>query len=76
MELGYIEALRRRWDVLGIEEDGDAIIEDATAKEDEDESAESRKAVMAGAIVQTVLDNAVKCKFYPFGPRTDQLTTL
>lgn len=78
MELGFIEGLRRRWDVLGIE-----ITEDAKGKEkaldmpmdlDDDEAEavvqltgampgdEERKAIMDGAIVRSVISSAVKCK--------------
>ena len=57
MELGYIETLRRRWEVLGIiPKDGDV----PPNVEGEDESEASRREIMGGAIVRTVLENAVK----------------
>ena len=52
MELGYIESLRRRWEVLGINTE--------KAPKGEDESEGTRKLVMQGAIVRAVLENAVK----------------
>ena len=44
-ELGFVEGLRRRWDVLGV---------------GEEESDEARKEIMQGAIVKTVIGEAVK----------------
>ncbi|KAF8893852.1 hypothetical protein BD779DRAFT_1503746 [Infundibulicybe gibba] len=45
MEVGFVESVRRRWEVLGI------------ADEDEDEG---RKEIMEGAIVKTVMESAVQ----------------
>ncbi|KAK0437529.1 U3 small nucleolar RNA-associated protein 6-domain-containing protein [Armillaria borealis] len=79
MELGFIESLRRRWDVLGIEEDDETAVErdralmidgfrgqddvipievDDDAEKDEGE--EARKEIMKGAIVKSVISNAVE----------------
>lgn len=71
MELMYIETLRRRWAVLGI----DASAGKGKAKEDtsaeldnvDDESDESRRQVMDGAIVLAVMTAAVKGVFIPSG---------
>ena len=82
MELGFIEGLRRRWDVLGI-----AIGEDEKGKEkalempmdlyegegaleqmqvDDDAQGQdedlTRKAIMDGAIVKSVISSAAKCE--------------
>jgi hypothetical protein len=58
MELGFIESLRRRWNVLGIDGDGKGKDED---KEVEDtEGAASRRDIMEGAIVKSVIRNAVQ----------------
>jgi U3 small nucleolar RNA-associated protein 6 len=76
MELGYVEGLRRRWDVLGVEVGSKAPsssksrleTEDMTPleAEDEDESKVAMKEVMQGVIVKTVMQNAVKCKIERF----------
>ncbi|KAF9047327.1 U3 small nucleolar RNA-associated protein 6-domain-containing protein [Panaeolus papilionaceus] len=64
MELGYIESLRRRWEVLGIKtekkkEDGDeAEREEEQTEEDSDVGAEARRKVMEGGIVASVVSSA------------------
>jgi len=71
MELGYIESLRRRWEVLGIKTGGkkkeDKVIGDEeddeekeaeTTEEDSDIGAEARRKVMEGAIVASVVSSA------------------
>jgi len=50
MELGFIESLRRRWDVLGIKEKAD----------ENREGAGSRQDIMQGAIVKSVMNSAVQ----------------
>ena len=61
MELGFIESLRRRWGVLGINADGKG-----KGRGDEDneventEGAASRRDIMEGAIVKSVIRNAVQ----------------
>lgn len=57
MELGYVESLRRRWEVLGIEEQGQ---KDIDMEELVEESEEARRKVMDGAIAQAVLESATK----------------
>lgn len=52
MELGYVESLRKRWDVLGVAHDNN--------DEDDDEGEAARKLVMQGEIVCTVVSNAAK----------------
>jgi U3 small nucleolar RNA-associated protein 6 len=68
MELGFIESLRRRWDVLGINagdkgkgkahDDDDA--EGIDEEQDDDTGAASRHEIMQGAIVKSVLSSAVQ----------------
>jgi len=47
MEMGWVESLRRRWGVLGIDNN-----------EDDDEEGTSRREIMQGAIVKSVISNA------------------
>lgn len=82
MELGFIESLRRRWDVLGIEEDDEtaderdrALMIDGFRGQDDvipvevdddaekDEGEEARKEIMKGAIVKSVISNAVEGEY-------------
>lgn len=74
MELTYIESLRRRWAVLGIDatdtkgkKKGDG---ETGAPTPDDESDESRRQVMQGAIVLAVMASAVK------GSRTAHVSFL
>ncbi|KAF5386261.1 hypothetical protein D9615_002379 [Tricholomella constricta] len=84
MELGFIESLRRRWDILGINgrsadetrDGGEAIDTDDPSRhimpglgdtaatqepmEEEIEGADSRKEIMQGAIVKSVMTSAVQ----------------
>ncbi|TCD64878.1 U3 snoRNP protein [Steccherinum ochraceum] len=73
MELGFIEGLRRRWEVLGIKVDvkgkgkeqasggAEGDVEQMEVDVIEEDSAEAaRKEIMQGAIVKTVIANAVK----------------
>jgi len=65
MELGYIEGIRRRWEVLGVEVENPVPADmdvDVLPLEEGDESQEALKEVMQGAVVKTVIHNAVKCK--------------
>lgn len=66
MELGFVESLRRRWEVLGLDivaddvQGGadDAMVEDVDA----DSGEEARKEVLQGALAKAVISNAVKGK--------------
>lgn len=65
MELTYVETLRRRWAVLGINADpaspkGKQKNDEANASVLDEESDESRRQVMEGAIVLAVMSSAVK----------------
>lgn len=73
MELGFVESLRRRWDVLGIDLDpkqkgkeraneSEEQVErmQDQAEEDNDEGEKARRDIMKGAIVKSVIANAVK----------------
>ncbi|KAJ7251806.1 U3 small nucleolar RNA-associated protein 6-domain-containing protein [Mycena haematopus] len=70
MELVFIENLRRRWDVLGLDqekgkgrevEDVHAVADSqALLAEDADAGAEARAAIMDGAIVKSVIASAVQ----------------
>jgi len=84
MELGFIEGLRRRWDVLGIAiaedrkgkekalempmdlggEDAENVVEQLQVGGDARSGNEdsTRKAIMDGAIVKSVISSAAKCK--------------
>lgn len=53
-EIGFVEGLRRRWDILGVQSAEAA--EDAMA----DTSEEARREVMQGAIVKAVITEAAK----------------
>lgn len=57
MELTYIESLRRRWAVLGIGAANPGLGDSPAAH---DESEETRRRVMEGAIVVAVIENAVR----------------
>lgn len=68
MELTYIESLRRRWDVLGIDASADAKDRkkgdgETSASPPDEESDESRRQVMQGAIVLAVMASAIKGLF-------------
>ncbi|KAI0073382.1 hypothetical protein K474DRAFT_1721714 [Panus rudis PR-1116 ss-1] len=76
MELGFVESMRRRWSVLGIDVDGkdkgkgkeriSAISEgeaeqmQVDAEEEGDESEAARREILQGAIVKSVISSAVK----------------
>jgi len=84
MELGFIEGLRRRWDVLGIAvaedgkgkekalempmdldgEEAEAVVEQMQVAGDAQSNNEdsTRKTIMDGAIVKSVISSAAKCK--------------
>jgi hypothetical protein len=81
LELGFVEALRRRWDVLGIS------LEDASDRrrgkdkesglgeridraEEEAMGDEARGAIMDGAIVRQAIDGAAKGEHTPSTPTT------
>lgn len=76
MELGFVEGLRRRWEVLGIKVDlkgkgreqlaDEGGMENMEVDEIEEDSAEAaRREIMQGAIVKTVMANAAKGVFVP-----------
>ncbi|KAF9059793.1 U3 small nucleolar RNA-associated protein 6-domain-containing protein [Rhodocollybia butyracea] len=59
MELGFIESLRRRWDLLGISKvETESDMDPEIVKLDQEEAA--RTHVLDGIIVKAVLDSAVK----------------
>ncbi|KAJ7124943.1 U3 small nucleolar RNA-associated protein 6-domain-containing protein [Mycena epipterygia] len=68
MELGFIESLRRRWDVLGLDDKGKGREQEEEEEEDTEallaadgaSSAEARAAIMQGAIVKSVIASAVQ----------------
>jgi U3 small nucleolar RNA-associated protein 6 len=73
MELGFIERMRRRWDVLGIEGKGGekrkGKARDDGGRSDEEEDAEmeveegvavARNDIMQGAIVRSVISSAAQ----------------
>jgi len=66
LELGFVEALRRRWDVLGIslESDSSQDRESRGERIDREEEAAmgdtARRAIMDGAIVRQAIDGAAK----------------
>ena len=87
-ELGFVESMRRRWDVLGIDVNGKGKAkakENAEEGMDErevdqmqteadgegDEAEQTRKEIMQGAIVKSVISNSVKgvhkCRFSCIG---------
>jgi hypothetical protein len=67
MELGFIEGLRRRWNILGLDMDVDpnehlgADEMESLAGDDEEKATETgRWRIMHGAIVKSVMTNAVE----------------
>lgn len=75
LELGFVNVVRKRWEVLGLttgmEYDGedynkvkeDAAMQDGAPEvvdEDADDDEKARRAVLGGALVKTVISNAVK----------------
>ncbi|KXN90172.1 U3 small nucleolar RNA-associated protein 6 [Leucoagaricus sp. SymC.cos] len=64
MELGFIESLRRRWDVLGISLITEGKVEKGKGKAegefDPNESAAARGQIMQGAIVKSVISSAAE----------------
>jgi U3 small nucleolar RNA-associated protein 6 len=60
LELGFVEALRRRWDVLGISLDRESQGERIDRAEEESMGDEARGAIMDGAIVRQAIDGAAK----------------
>lgn len=64
MELGFIEGLRRRWNVLGLDLDADPGSEEEMEPldgVDEEKATETgRRQIMQGAIVKSVMTNAVE----------------
>lgn len=67
LELGFVEALRRRWDVLGISLENDDSLPDRETQGERIDRAEeegmgdaARRAIMDGAIVRQTIDGAAK----------------
>ncbi|KAI9437584.1 U3 small nucleolar RNA-associated protein 6-domain-containing protein [Lactarius indigo] len=66
LELGFVEAMRRRWDVLGIALDSDSASGEGGEGERVDRAEEkamgdaARRAIMDGAIVCQAIDSAAK----------------
>lgn len=79
MELGFVEGMRRRWDVLGIDVNGkgkgkaqevtelDGAMNDGQVEEmqtsadgEGNEAEQARKEIMKGAIIKSVISNAVQ----------------
>lgn len=58
MELNFVETLRRRWKTLGIKEESVDMDEQHDLEVPEDEAA--RQAILNGAIVKQVMEDAVK----------------
>jgi U3 small nucleolar RNA-associated protein 6 len=74
LEMGFVEAVRRRWDVLGISLDDDEDDDEGGGQGERVDRAEeeamgdmARRAIMGGAIVRQAIDSAAKgelCTFY------------
>lgn len=72
LELGFVESLRRRWDVLGISlGDADNSTPDRETQGERIDKAEeegmgdaARRAIMDGAIVRQAIDGAAKGEHY------------
>ncbi|KAJ7209616.1 U3 small nucleolar RNA-associated protein 6-domain-containing protein [Mycena pura] len=61
MELTFMESLRRRWGVLGLDEKGkDKPSPEVAASTEDGGGAEARAALMGGAIVKSVISSAAK----------------
>jgi U3 small nucleolar RNA-associated protein 6 len=78
MELSFVEAVRRRWSVLGISvvsDNDDKRDEEAAAAEEEkgmdvdddgkEEADAARREILEGGIVKSVITNAVEGAFIP-----------
>jgi U3 small nucleolar RNA-associated protein 6 len=70
LEMGFVEAVRRRWDVLGISLEGDDDEENGGGQGERVDKAEeekmgdaARRAIMGGAIVRQAIDSAAKGEF-------------
>jgi U3 small nucleolar RNA-associated protein 6 len=74
LEMGFVEAVRRRWDVLGIslddddedDEDGSGQGERVDRAEEEAMGDTARRAIMSGAIVRQAIDSAAKGELSTF----------
>ena len=70
LEMGFVEAMRRRWDVLGISlddddddekgDDNDGLGERIDRAEEETMGDAARREIMGGAIVRQAIDGAAK----------------
>ena len=72
MELGFVESLRRRWEVLGLDanapdspseqpnENTDLAVDTTTTPDGTDDSEKARKDVLQGALAKAVMTSAVK----------------
>jgi U3 small nucleolar RNA-associated protein 6 len=72
LEMGFVEAVRRRWDVLGIslgggdDDDGGGKGEGVDRAEEEAMGDAARRAIMGGAIVRQAIDSAGKGESFSF----------
>jgi hypothetical protein len=72
LEMGFVEAMRRRWDVLGISLDDDDADDGSDRGERVDRAEEeamgdtARRAIMGGAIVRQAIDSAAKGELSTF----------
>jgi U3 small nucleolar RNA-associated protein 6 len=67
LELGFVEGLRRRWDVLGIsleDPDRETQGEQIDRAEEEAMGDTARRVIMDGAIVRQAIDSAAKGEHY------------
>ena len=68
MELGFVESLRRRWELLGVDKgrlqaggDSEMVDEDGANVEHELQQERARKEILSGALAKAVIDNAIEC---------------
>ena len=71
LEMGFVESMRRRWDVLGISLDDDDAENDGDGQggridraEEEAMGDAARREIMGGAIVRQAVDGAAKGEFH------------
>ena len=67
MELGFVESLRRRWEVLGLQADMDVDGAEAESTDNDltlltatEDSEKAKKAVLNGLVVKEVISNSAK----------------
>jgi U3 small nucleolar RNA-associated protein 6 len=78
MEMGFVEGLRRRWNVLGIGEEGKGKEKEKDTDEGEDDgergekggkSEKARREIMSGAIIKDVISCALEGQSFRFSVR-------